>query len=386
MEAVTKALDERDGAIQARLDQIEQKSDTMLESTEGIANRLQDLERSGGGGGPAVHTAKHRYSFAKALRHVADPDAYPLDGLEREQHEELRQKSNSPVAGATFVPLMRKDLDYGANSPTAGGSSLVPRDDRSLVDVLRQDSVIMRLASVVPVTGDVDLPKKTATSGAYWVEGEGTPVTETTPTFDRIQLRPLFCGALTTVTLKMLRQTDGVVERIVETDLLSTVAVELDRAALNGSGSGEPTGLLNQSGILDASESPQALSWGSVLEMERLLLTNNARRGNLAVVCDPSSYKSLKSTTRVSNDAAAGFVMDMDQMNTNGYVVEPTNHCPADTLVMGNWDDLIVALWGNIALARDESTHFASGSVRIRAFAGFDIQVRHAESFCKLSV
>ena len=124
--------------------------------------------------------------------------------------------------------------------------------------------------------------------------------------------------------------------------------------------------------------------WDDVLEMERLLITNKSLKGNLAALCDPGTYKVTKSTAKSSGDTV-GFLAEPDG-SMNSYPLKATTHMPANTILFGNWNELIVTNWGSIALEVDHSTGFATGVTAFRAILPIDFGVRHPESFVKSSV
>jgi hypothetical protein len=57
---------------------------------------------------------------------------------------------------------------------------------------------------------------------------------------------------------------------------------------------------------------------------------------------------------------------------------------PADTLLFGNFGDLIIGQWGVLDVLVDPYTLGTSGGIRIRLMQDVDIAVRHAESFAVL--
>ncbi len=389
VEVIEKSLSEFTETVQAGLEKNEAAVSKLDDTTTELADRVHTLEQKQFG---ILSDASKRPEFmiTKVVRHLSDPSNNVLDGFERETHEELKGKLPPPHPGAVWVPLTTKDVDYSAGSPSAAGSNLVPQQlFPQLIDVLRQESVVLGLNPLmISASGDLDVPKKSTDSTAYWFAGDGADsITESNPTFSQVQLRPKFCAGLVTATYRMLIQTGGNVERIIRNDLAGVLAEEIDRAALQGSGTGsEPTGILNTAGINSDlwNGSPAAISWDDVVECERLLIEDKALRGSLAYLADDATYKSLKTTTKVSADAGAGFLADDGTLN--GYPLTATTHMPANTLLFGNFSDLVVAEWGALALASDPyGSNFAKGSVAIRAILPIDFAVRHAVSFCKSS-
>jgi len=356
-----------------------------------LSLRITELEQSGGPDfdeGPP--SSKHK--FGNVLKALADPRGV-VGGYEAEWSQEYVQKTGfAPPPGAVWVPLSTKAVDYDSESPTSGGSYLVPTDLRSneFIDILRQQSVIMGLnPRIIRGEGNIDVPKQSAGATAYWITGDGDAITESEQTFTTVQLRPTFCTALSKYNYRVGLQTGGNVENIIRADLAAQIAVEIDNQAINGDGSSNKiTGILNTSGINSTTwaNSPAVVAWADVLELEKMLIDDKALvGGNLHYLVDPATYKDMKSATKVSGDAGSGFLIDFadGRPMMNGYSVHVSTHVPADTMIFGNFSELLVGDWGAIALASDPYTDFNTGTVGVRAMLPIDLAVRHAVSFAK---
>ena len=79
-------------------------------------------------------------------------------------------------------------------------------------------------------------------------------------------------------------------------------------------------------------------------------------------------------------------------MQFAGRVLKVTNNIPSDltkgsssgvcsAAIYGNFQDLLIGLFGSLELLADPYTQFQSGGVGVRALQAVDINVRHAQSF-----
>jgi HK97 family phage major capsid protein len=59
-----------------------------------------------------------------------------------------------------------------------------------------------------------------------------------------------------------------------------------------------------------------------------------------------------------------------------------TGVCSA--IFFGNWNDLLIGMWGALDILVDPYSNSTSGTVRIVAFQDVDIAVRHPESFAAM--
>jgi len=397
---IKEALESRDSALESKFDAMKAENEALNTKYMEAADRLVQLEQRGDPGELRDSHTPKRPSLLKTIKHLANPRDNPLDGLEREWHQELSAKSEGvPGTGdAVFIPLSTRYVDYGTvnfNSPleSAGGSNLVPQElHPELIDLLRQQSVLMQQGiRVMQAQGDLDLPVKDSGTTGYWFGADGADsITESTPVFSTIEMRPKFVAGLTKVSYKMLTQAANI-ESILAEDLAAVLAEQIDLKALQGTGSNnQPTGVLNQSGI-------GSLTWGGAdspllynplnfwiddaADMEQTLINAKAYQGNLSFLMDAGSYR----TIRFQTDSNGGSVYGLDREGKLlGHPVTPTTHMPANTALLGNWQDLVMAQWGSVALATDGGgDNFAKGDLSIRAIMPVDFAVRHAASFVK---
>jgi HK97 family phage major capsid protein len=107
----------------------------------------------------------------------------------------------------------------------------------------------------------------------------------------------------------------------------------------------------------------------------------------LGAVGNKNPGADMKLTTKVSSDAGSGFLIDFQDGRPmmNGYSVHVSTHVPANTMIFGNFSELLVGDWGAVAVASDPYTDFSKGTTGIRAFYPVDMAVRHAVSFAKSS-
>lgn len=344
-----------------------------------------------------------QFSLVRAVNAAIDKD-WSNAGLEREASLAVAQKLKRQPQGF-FVPsevLMSRDLNIG--TATAGGH-LVPTDHlgESFIDVLRARIRVIEMGATIlnDLSGNVAIPRKTSASTAYWV-AEGIAPTESQPAFDQVTLAPNTVGGFTDYTRKMLLQSSPDIENLVRNDLALTLATEIDRVAINGSGTGaEPTGILNTSGIGDVAGGTNGLAptWDHIVALEGEVSADNADTGNLGYMSNSAVRKKLKTTTKVSGDAGAGFVWEPGNQPgfgiLNGYRAATTNNVPNDldkgtstgvcsAIIFGNFTDLLIGYWSVLDVTVDPYTFSSTGSVRIVALQDVDIAVRHAESFAAM--
>ena len=93
------------------------------------------------------------------------------------------------------------------------------------------------------LTGNLDLPRLKESGTASWV-AEHTDATRSDPKFSKVSMGPKTVTAEYEVSRRMLLQSQEALETVLRADLAKLLATALDRAAIRGGGTNEPTGIL----------------------------------------------------------------------------------------------------------------------------------------------
>jgi HK97 family phage major capsid protein len=266
-------------------------------------------------------------------------------------------------------------------SPDFGGSHL----GNQFIDVLRAKLITRRLGARVlsGLTGDVEIPKQSAAAGTSWLL-EDSELGDSDASFQKITLEPKHCGAMTEFSRNILLQSSPDIEQLIRMDFAAVLANALDVAALNGSGSTQPTGILNLSGLATVNG---PVSWTKVLEMIETLEEANTEGTGWAMT--PAMKRLLRSTAKVSSTDS---VMIMESPNElAGYRAETSTNVPTtagspstgDALIFGDWSDLLIGTWDSFSVLVNpyESSAYKRGNTKVRGLMTVDIAARHTESF-----
>jgi len=327
-----------------------------------------------------------RFSILRAVNAMANPTdrkAQEDAAFEFECSRAAGELYGKTAQGVLLPPeVLRTWGQRDLNS--SDDSSLIAEDYRGgdFIDVLRNNSAVMPLATMLQgLTGDVKIPKKTAGSTAEFISSEGGNSAESEMTVGNVSMTPKTLGAHTEATRQLLLQSSLDVENLIRNDLAAAMATHIDNVAISGSGSsGNPTGIINQSGInTQAFSTDTAPTFAEVVGMETAVSSDNALLGNLAYIVNPSTYGTLKTTEKATNTAQ--FIAVDSEIN--GYNAVVSNQITNGVMLFGNFSDLLIGFFGGLDIVVDPFTHSKSGTVRIVALQSCDIAVRHAVSFCK---
>jgi HK97 family phage major capsid protein/HK97 family phage prohead protease len=340
-----------------------------------------------------------RFSFVRAinaLAHPTDRRAQENARFEFEVSEAAAKAMGKDSRGITVpAEVLRRDLTVGTAS--AGGNT-VATDllAANFIDLLRNKAVVMGLGTqmLTGLQGNIAIPRQTGGATGYWVAESGAP-TESQQAFDQVTMSPKTLGAFTDISRKLLLQSSVDIETFVRNDLATVLAIEIDRAAIHGSGSSnQPTGILATSGIgsVVGGTNGAAPTYANIVSLETEVAQDNADIGSLSYLTNTKVRGKLKGT--YTNSTYGEIPVFGQDGRMNGYNAAITNQVSStltkgsssvcSAIIFGNFADLIVGMWGSLDLMVDPYTASTSGTVRVVALQDLDIAVRHPESFAAM--
>lgn len=334
------------------------------------------------------------YSLMNAIRGMSTGR---FDGIEREVSEELAKRYGKDPRGF-FVPTSIFKRDILTSSP-ANGSNLVPEDHLAgeFVDALRANLVISGLGArmMQGLKGDVAIPALNAKTSVGFVAENNAPGSEGAPTFRQITMSPKTLVQYVDISRKLMMQSDPSVEQIVRDDMTRQFASKIDEVAIEGGGSNEPTGILGTNGIgsVALGTNGGAITYASMVDLEKEVAIDNALAGNLAYLTNPKVVGSMRQTARQSSGVEGNFILN-DTNTLLGYNVAASTLVPSDltkgsgsnlsAAIFGNFSDLMIGMFGGLDVLVDPYTGSSTGATRVALYQDIDVAVRHAESFAAI--
>lgn len=328
-----------------------------------------------------------RFSVLKAIRALVDKD-WSQAGFERECHQEILKRTglSAAVHGGFFMPadIQRRDLTVGTS--TAGGNLVGTNlQPQSFIDLLRARSVCagLGMTMLTGLVGNVTIPKLTGASTAYWLANEATAITESQQTFGQLALSPKTLGVYTEISRLLMMQSTPAVEALVMEDFARVMALGIDLAVLEGSGSsGQPTGISLTAGIGSVSGSSLALA--GVTEFQTDLATGNALSPNCGFVTTPAVAGLLAQRARISStDSVTLWRGNVLEGTVEGFRARTTTQITAATMTFGDFAQAVLAEWGMLEIALNPYANFGAAISGIRAIQSVDVGIRQAAAFSR---
>lgn len=344
---------------------------------------------------PAFHPYKReeeqQYSISKVIRSLSGDRSVDI-GKEIEMSRDLELQGYRSSGQGIIVPVSALvTRNFAAADSGADLIGTTHMADK-FIDALRPHSVAVQLGATMltGLKGNVSIPKQSASATAEWISLDGVnSITESEPTISNLPLTMKSLAALTPITHQLLKQSSPSAEQLVKNDLLKLIATSLDKAMINGSGTGsEPLGIANTPGVntVTASDTTGKIpTYAEVVDLFGQVAIANADMGNMGYLASPDIATSLM---RAVVDAGSGqMVWKLAGGNTGevaGHKAMYSGAAPAMTTMFGNWSDVIIGTWGTVELAVDPNYKFAQGGIAVRCIHDCDIGVRNAQSFSVL--
>ena len=363
---------------------------------------------------------KAKYSMLRAInaslrQREGASDAWKEAGFEREVSMHIAKRTGKETAGIympTNVQFAARAADYsygtGAGlSPTSGGSNLVATNllTGSFIEMLRNKARVFQMGAKVlsGLIGNIDIPRQKAQGTTYWV-GENQPLAQGGAGFDKVSLSPKHIGALSIITRNMLMQATPDVEMLARADLLATMALGIDGAALFGSGTQyQPLGIANQANVnsVICGANGALITIDNLIDMETAVALANADSDSMAYLTNPAvvgTLKKLKSATGEylwTNSPIGQRTGTPGEIN--GYTVARTNQARRgltkgtgvnlSEIYFGDWSQLLIGEWGVIEILPNPyaAGSYEAGAVELRVLQSVDVGVRHPQAFSIIS-
>jgi len=277
--------------------------------------------------------------------------------------------------------VLKRDLTVGTAS-AAGDLVFTDARPGSFIELLRNRLALASLGvqTLTGLVGPVAIPKQTGGATAYWVAEKGEP-TESNPAVGQVNLNAKTLGAFTEFSRRLILQSSIDVESMVRRELATVMALEIDRAALYGTGtSSQPKGLKFVTGINTVDFAANAPTYAEVVAMETAINADNADIGAMAYLTGSTIYGGFKTTEKASSTAQ--FILEPGG-TVNGYNVVRSNQVESNDVFFGVWNQILMGMWGALDLQVNPYALDKSGGVRVTAFQDVDVAVRYAECFTR---
>ena len=339
------------------------------------------------GGGEIGLSGKEirRYSLLRAIQ--AQLGGRVDAGFERECSEQVAKQLGKSARGM-YVPwdvvTAKRDLQIvgGGTGSNFVEKSVLPG---SFIEAIRARAILPRLG--VPIlsglVGDIALPKMGAITG-YWIAETAEP-TESTPVLSQVTGTPRTVAGTVDYSRKLAMQSSLDVEALIIADLTKALAQTIDKAAFNGAGTSEPTGLLTGPISTDVSVTAGTPTFA---EIANIMATVEDKIDDIeAAKWAVTGEVFWKLATSATSTGASSFIADYMTSRILGAMAVRSGNVTAHYGIFGDWTQMVLGMWGNgLDLRVDPYTGSKSGLVSVTGFMDCDVMVRNAEGFAHADI
>ena len=363
-----------------------------------------------------------RYSVLRVVRSAVNqmkPGTFTKEasdaGFESDVSQEIKRTLKVQTEGILVPNVAYRTL--GTQTIAASGGQLGLTSESGVVSTVTRPDVIEMLRhrprikalgarTLGGLTGVIRIPRQDTANIAYWTtEGQaGTPADLTT---DFISLTPRRITQQTSWSIELLAESSPDIEALARMDLDKVLNLAIDLAGISGTGAaGQPTGIMNTTGLTLLSPSGtafsdggQPLTWNDVLNYESTVAAADADVFTSGWLFTPEVRKQLKGTAKFPAGMAvpiwedgkknpdgleegplgynAGVTNQLSKTGTKGGVTGSILH----NSIFGDFAQLILADWGVSEVVVDPYTQALSGAVVITNRSLHDIAIRHIAAF-----
>lgn len=350
---------------------------------------------------PQQRTVVEPFSINRAIRSLID--GTPLAGQELEAHKRASKFAKRAGVGVNpggmMVPLFdSRSVETRADGQTVTqdsggyGATTVATEIGAPIDYLRPKPVLESLGAVflTGLQGNLSFPKNNGGITAVW-KGEVETVDPTKDAWGEVEMTPKRLTVRVPISLQNLMQSSFDMEQYTMKTIRDVIANAIDKAGINGSGTGDPLGILNVSGTntLAMGTNGAVPTWASVVALETPVFVENANSAKMNYLSNPKVRGKLKVVPQESGQAS--YLMAADG-TVNGYPFAVSNHVPStltkgtssgvcSAAIFGDFSQLVIGQWGFMDLTVDDKSRKKDGYIEIIANVFVDVLVKQPKAF-----
>jgi HK97 family phage major capsid protein/HK97 family phage prohead protease len=291
----------------------------------------------------------------------------------------------------TDAELEQRALAEGAGS-TGGFLTPEPLSAQVIDRIRNQAQVMMAGAQTVPMESDtLSIPRLATGIQPAW-KVENAAVVESDPAFERVSFKANTLAVLVRMSFELFEDMPPSSADLITNEITQALALELDRAALRGSGTApEPRGVRNQAGVTVQSMGTN----GATPTYDALVDAVSTIQGkNLAPNAAIHTSRTAKTFSNLKDTTGQPLMMPplldgLSQLVSNQVPVDLTAGTSSDAseIYVGRWSDLLVGVRPSVGVRIQQlNERFADQmQIGLLAYLRADVQLARPESFVVIS-
>ena len=306
-------------------------------------------------------------------------------------------RSDDPTVGGLVAallngpktPTIKAALSEGTDS--AGGFSIPTTVLPQFIDRLRSRTQFIQAGAKTVVLEDMKTRiMRIASDPVPTWRAENSAVTESDPTFDAVDLVPKSLAVLVKVSVELLQDSVNAAAAL-EQALIGALSVELDKACLFGTGTLQPLGLFNQSGINTVSMGTNGAAptnYDPLIDALYELELDNADAPTAAIWHPRTArtMRKLKDTTGQPLQSLPA-ISDLPLLGSTSVPITQTQGTSNDcsTILMGDFSRALLGLRQELRIQVLNETYMGNLQVGFIAHLRADVAFERADAFCRIT-
>lgn len=343
------------------------------------------------------------FSFAKFIREASGENGSQLTGVEAEMAQEAEKEAKRCGYKLTGVGIPSALLNsrmhvegraFGGQNVTTPADGGYTVTSQMMYQGALRNRLILTQAGATYMGGlvnNIDLIQGEAITMGWLDENEEG--SDTKKQFSKVSVNPMRCFVNVPISKQLTIQSNLDIDRVIINDIMASHAELLETAAINGTGSKQPTGVLNTDGIgsVAIGDNGGPITFKKIVDLETAIAIKNADVSSMAYVTNAKVRGEAKTTLKSAN--VAGYIWEGGEMN--GYRALASNLIPSDltkgtatnkcsALIFGDWSNLWIMGWGGLDLIVDPYTMKKFGAYEVTLNAYHNIFIKRKEAFAAI--
>ncbi|HHV0512421.1 TPA: phage major capsid protein [Escherichia coli] len=296
------------------------------------------------------------------------------------------QRGRAARGGSVFVPAaaMRAAAD-GNTKATLTNITDEKLLTESYIEMLMPQSVLGRLGVTVlsGLNSPIAVPKMTASSvDAFGFVDENGSAPESKATFANVKMSPKTFAGGNPISRSSIKQVPGIATLITD-HINKSVRTKLEQLILSDKANDRgPDGLVKQ--LVDAGRVTKkaAFSYKDFLKEIAALTDAGVPAQSIKFAMSGATAAELESTLK--DNGVSGYIIENGKLA--GYEVVTSGVIPADHIVLGAFDGIMIGEWGGLELDMDDTTYRAQSAIVPRIWVDLDFTVVQPEALKVLKI
>lgn len=265
----------------------------------------------------------------------------------------------------------------------SAGAAVPTSTMNAIIDKIAQTSVLFNKVSVSYIAGNVSFVVANAKNdAAFKTEGaDGVPADDTVVNVNLAGYELIKLVELSAATKAM---TIDAFEAYIVAEIGRKMAIALENAILNGTGSGQPTGILASGQVSTVGTfTNKGMTYKDLVGMLAKLPTMYHQNAELAMPRELFFNEVIGMTTTAGEPVVVQNPQEPMKFNVLGYPVIIDDYMPADTILLGDFSYYKMNFSQSPTIESDRSVGFKSGKTTYRGLAVVDGKLALSEAFVK---